>query len=393
MSDEMFGDDSVNEVPKDVTGEPTLVAKSGNNLNFNDLESLDEAVEEKEVSEVKAQAKKEVALEKAKEDIKQEEVVKEQVRLIKILAGDKEIEVSALGKLLAKVDGKDEEVTVDELLKNYSGKVAYDKRFTELDKRRKLVDSKEVEIRSVNENLKKLAELTKNGDSYAALDFLCDMAGVDRMEFLNNYLSEAEKIAKEVGAMSDDQKDAFRAKKEAEYYKSKVEQDKKARDLADQNNLIKSQVDNLCEQTGVSKELFTEAFKYLSEKGHLKENKDDAMTLAGKICNYVKSVEKYSVIEKGVALVDEKLNDDDGFVEELYKYVDNDFTPQDVADIVKEVFSKKTKSSAKPSKESKPEKETEKETPRKAKEATPERQPSEDEEDEIGFGDLISMHR
>lgn len=85
----------------------------------------------------------------------------------------KQLEDGSL-KIKTKVDGKEEEVTLAELKSNYAGKVAWDKKFTEVDKKEKAVKS---EIESVNRYINDFAAKMRDGDSVGAMQYLASFAG------------------------------------------------------------------------------------------------------------------------------------------------------------------------------------------------------------------------
>ena len=73
-----------------------------------------------------------------------------------------------------KVAGKEEEVTLEELKTNYSGKVAYDKKFTELDKERKAFLKEKTQIESY---VNQFRETATNQNMVEATKFLGQLTG------------------------------------------------------------------------------------------------------------------------------------------------------------------------------------------------------------------------
>ena len=104
--------------------------------------------------------------EEAERDEK-EEVEEEKEPEEKGINDDAEIEV--------KVDGKVEKVSLKELKNNYAGKVAYDKKFTELDKERQAYKS---EVQEVNGYVNKFGEIARSGDMIGALQYLGEFAQI-----------------------------------------------------------------------------------------------------------------------------------------------------------------------------------------------------------------------
>src|SRR5574343_734820 len=61
-------------------------------------------------------------------------------------AGDKEVALDETATIPWKIDGKQQAVTVKDLLDNYSGKVAWDKRFNEVATQRKQLTTEKMQL-------------------------------------------------------------------------------------------------------------------------------------------------------------------------------------------------------------------------------------------------------
>lgn len=135
-----------------------------------------------------------------------------------------------------KVNGKEESVTLKDLKANYSGKVAWDKKFTELDKQNK-------EIRANNERLEKAAfkikETFQEQDPQIRMFRMAELAGVDPVEFFQKMTDDNIKHLEKWQSMSDDERRAEMLEYEKSYYKHQLEtQNKASKAKQDQESLV-----------------------------------------------------------------------------------------------------------------------------------------------------------
>ena len=114
----------------------------------------------------------------------------ESIKPIQLSHGEHKYDILPSAELPIKVDGEKETVSLQDLMTNYSGKVAYDKRFNELNQdkqtftreRREFTQEKEF----VESKINKFHELSQT-DPLQAFDFLCEIAGKDPVEFQKGF--------------------------------------------------------------------------------------------------------------------------------------------------------------------------------------------------------------
>ena len=120
--------------------------------DIDDWDDLDEEVG----ADITAEAEEEDVREVKEEDVEETEEAEGNAEEVDGDVEEEAVEEKALEKkeevlpelIEVKVEGSIEKVSLDELKENYSGKVAYDKKFTELDKERQSYKS-EVEHREL----------------------------------------------------------------------------------------------------------------------------------------------------------------------------------------------------------------------------------------------------
>lgn len=114
----------------------------------------------------------------------------ETIKPIKLSHGEEKYDILPTAEVPVKIDGEKSAIPLQELINNYSGKVAYDKRFNDLnqDKQnfaRERRQHKE-EMDFVNGKINKFHELSQS-DPIQAFDFLCELSGKDPIEFQKTF--------------------------------------------------------------------------------------------------------------------------------------------------------------------------------------------------------------
>lgn len=135
-------------------------------------------------------------------------------------AGDQDIDLDEEAEFFVKIDGEEVPVKASDLFSNYSGKVAWDKRFNELNKTRRGHMS---EVQKLNEIKTQVRSMFEEQDPNLRLFKLAQISGVSPMEFRKNFFDQMIP--------------------EVENYMNMTEDERKARDLEFENQFLKYQTD------------------------------------------------------------------------------------------------------------------------------------------------------
>lgn len=155
-------------VKEDGKKEPKKEVKKEKEESFDDEE--EDEVEEKE------------QLTAAKEDKPED---KKDNKKLRMRMGDELFNVDPDASFKIKVDGEMTDVTTQELINNYAGKTAWDKKFTEIGKEKKLLESEKVTLtkqkESLNNHLQQALDPIKdpNKNPIDSLLYLVEMSGED----------------------------------------------------------------------------------------------------------------------------------------------------------------------------------------------------------------------
>lgn len=145
---------------------------------------------------------------KESKDAKAEEAKR---KLHKAKFGDKELELDEEAEFFQKVDGKDTPVKLKDLLANYSGKVAWDKKFSELGR------EKETFKKDTGRTNELVSKIMKETDPEMRFYHMAELAGGEPMAVRQKFLEDNIKLLEKWHTMTDDERKA-----DAHAFESKV---------------------------------------------------------------------------------------------------------------------------------------------------------------------------
>jgi hypothetical protein len=224
--------------------------------------------EDEEEEEEQEEEEKEEKEEKEEEKPKAKEEAKESKKL-RVRMGDELYNIDSDATFKVKVDGENQEVTAQELINNYSGKVAWDKKFTEIGKEKKTLEFEKVNLTKQKETLSThlknaLAPLeAQEGNPLDSLMYLVEMSGKDPY---NAYRRVMEANLDELGKlldMTETERELYFHKKKDQLYDG-IAKKRQEREQEEQTfNQVRQKVDSLRQTYSVSEEQFVEASEEL----------------------------------------------------------------------------------------------------------------------------------
>lgn len=164
--------------------------------------------------------------EKEDKDDKKERDGKPRAKKLKFKVGDDEGEVSNHAVFKIPVDGKDEEVTLQDLYDEFHGKKFHQRKASEYERKDA---QREKEFKTLQTHVQRFAELSKE-DPSAGVFFLAELQGADPTELAMNMLQTQLEMGKEYWSLgSDEARQAWLERKEVEFGKKANERAKKNR--------------------------------------------------------------------------------------------------------------------------------------------------------------------
>lgn len=207
---------------------------------------------------------------KDKTDKKPDQATKEEIqrteaqarKLIKAKYQDKEIELDEESLIPVKINGKEELVEARELLKNYSGKTAWDRKFTELHKVKQDVFGKSQKLSEIEGKIKSVFE---EKDPQLRLYKMAEIAGVSPVEFRQKYLDENVALLEKYYNMTDEERKADALAFENAYLKHRAETQEKTLSEQQAIKALQSKVDSLRAPHNISHDDFVERYDALKQ--------------------------------------------------------------------------------------------------------------------------------
>ncbi len=259
-------EEAKDEVKDDLKVIKDSQADSEGKVIKDDKKQAKEDEEEEEESEEEEETDEEEATEEKVEEKEEEKKSKSKLRL---RMGNELFNVDSDATFKVKVDGKTEEVTAQDLINNYSGKTAWDKKFTELGKEKKAVEWEKSKVEKERGQLlghinKAIAPLKDpEANPLESLLYLVEMSGEDPY---NAYRRIMEANLDELGSlmdMSEVERELYFHKKKDELH-GKVHKQRLEKYQEEQSfKQVLEKVDRLRQAHNVSEQDFVDASEEL----------------------------------------------------------------------------------------------------------------------------------
>ncbi len=190
---------------------------------------------------------------------------------IRMRMGNELYNVDSTATLPVKIDGKIENVPVQELLNNYSGKTAWDKKFTEIGKEKKQIElqtnavaEREAKLQHhVKEAIAPLKDPSKN--PMDSLLYLVEMSGEDPYNAYRRIMEANLDELSNLMDMSETERELHFHKKKDELYGKVARKRQASAQEEERFNQLTQKVDSLRQSRNVSEEDFVDASEELEE--------------------------------------------------------------------------------------------------------------------------------
>jgi len=332
-------------------------------LTFDDLDNLTDTRSAKEiVSEAKKEVKtstkenkpqdeglgndeaNQVAKEASKEDTSEKEETteenKEEEYIKKIMgkSGKKKYELNPDTVFQHKVDGEDVDVSLQDLLNNYSGKTSYDKKFQEFSDSRKEFESTknqyETEVTQINEYINGFAQKLRDEDALGALEYFAEFAGMKPYEFRTELIRQISPEVERRSMMSSDEVENESLKAQNEWLRTQQESEVRYKETEQSQVELGNDIRRVQEAHNINDEDFEKAYHELMESNY------DGEIKPAVVGEYYVHTQAFSKAESILSQIDSDLVNNEEIVESLQRVVveNPSFDDNDLSDIVQEVY-------------------------------------------------------
>jgi hypothetical protein len=232
------------------------------------VEEDSEDGEEEESEEEESEEESEEELEEVKEKTEQE---KKDTKKLRMRMGNELFNVDSDASFKVKVDGENVDVPLQELINNYSGKTAWDKKFTEIGKEKKVLEGEKSKFQAQISDLQQMVKSvisplkSKDGNPLDSLLYLVEMSGEDPY---NAYRRIMESNLEELGKlydMSETERELYFHKKKDELYTNVAKKRHEKVQKEEVFNQTVQKVDSLRQTFNVTEDQYVEASDELEQ--------------------------------------------------------------------------------------------------------------------------------
>tara|TARA_Y100001973_G_scaffold102781_1_gene168551 strand:- start:2536 stop:3726 length:1191 start_codon:yes stop_codon:yes gene_type:complete len=332
-------------------------------LSFDDLDNLTDGRSNEEiVSEARKEAKnpgsgkknepqdeglgneeaEQVAKEASKEEVEtepeEEKEAEESIKKITGKAGNKKYELTSDTVFSHKVDGEEVDVTLQDLLNNYSGKTSYDRKFQEFSESKKELEAErnnyQAELESINEYIGNFAQKIQQDDAMGALEYFAEFSGMKPYEFRNELVRQLAPEVERRSLLSYEEIENENLRQQNEYLLRQQESAEANRTSEQAKQELGNKIRQMQEAHGISDEDFEKSYYELVESNYEGDVTPDV------VAEYYVHTQAYSRAESVLETIDTNLRNQQQIVENFQRVIVNnpDFDDNDLKEIAEEVY-------------------------------------------------------
>lgn len=263
-------------------------AKEREEIDEDSQVNLLEEQEEKRTKEEKEEADKDNDGDKKKDEESESDAISkddagkdagnstEALRNIKAFREGKAYEIPEDATISVKINGKSEKVSLSELRDQYSGKVAWDDKFSKLSSEKKEFETQrdeyQEEIRSVSKEMSTIREkivAAQKGEAHPldGFNYLLDLMGINSVQFSKQMQESLYNEYDIYQEMSDAERDAYWLKKENSYLVEKQESERSKSKVSETQREQQAKINEYREAHGINEDDFNSAYQDLISAG------------------------------------------------------------------------------------------------------------------------------
>ncbi len=187
-----------------------------------------------------------------KGEVKTQEVKNE--RVFKLKQGEEELSLKPDAVTKVKVDGKEVEIKLQELVDNYSGKTNWSKKYQDLAEDKKALQE------SINGLYDKLV---KQGDALGAIEVLAEALGGNPLEARKQVKATLIKQLENLASLSPEEREVVDMKEELSWHKRQKESERATSELQAKRAELQTKVDKVQETYGLTTEDLVKTYEEL----------------------------------------------------------------------------------------------------------------------------------
>jgi hypothetical protein len=217
------------------------------------------------------------------------------------------------------------------------------RRYSAFDEQKKEFQTKvaktEADVEVINQNLKKMSDLSAQGKHWEALRFMANMAGLDPLDYQKNFVKQAKEVAKKFEDYTEEEESQYWRDQEG---RSQKEKESKEHQTLKSKLAVKEAEDAaraVIYDNGISEFEFSRTYLDLKKAGHLDALIKQGMAgteITQRVCDFHKDASLELRIYEAIEKVKPALAKDKTLVDKLFKYSEHGDTVEDVVDILQD---------------------------------------------------------
>lgn len=252
---------------------------------------------------------------------------------LRLHSGEESYELPLDIKVPVKVDGKMEEVSLQEALSRYSQQKHLDKLYQDYKQKSSSFEKEQAKIKQTMANLTDL--LTNKKDVRGFIEAVAEPLGLDPNTVYSDLVGKLEAQAEEAFLLSPEEKKARQVEQELSYYKRKMEAQKTEAQEAQTRQQLESSVEQLLTQNQMQKADFVKGYDDLIKLGFNAES-----ITPEQIGIYHKNLKTIERVETKLAEKNPELAQDTALIEKLATYaIQTNATAEEIDLAIEELYS------------------------------------------------------
>lgn len=299
-----------------------------------EIKAEKEAKKELGVKESGKEAKESKATEKAaKSSEEKSKEAKAEIKRLKLKHADQELDIPLDIQVPVKVDGKTENVTLQEALSRYSQQKHLDKLYQDYKKDKSSFDSERTKM---NQTLERVSDLLVNKkDIRGFIELVAEPLGLDPSQVYQDMREKLESQFEEAQALSPEERKAKSLEEELSYYRTKQEAARQQKLQEQEMQTLESKVQTVLESSKMDKASFVKAYDELVSLGFKAEDLSPEQIGA-----YYRNMQTITLIEQRLGEKNPELAKDPKTIERLSELaIQTKATPEEIEAVIEELYS------------------------------------------------------
>lgn len=251
------------------------------------------------------------------------------LKMIKGLQGGKPYELPSDVMIEVTVDGKKQSVSIDDLRNQYSGKMGWDKKFSELDRERKGFSKEREEIVTEISTFFSLSQT----DPKKAIYYLAERSGQNPHEFFSQMRNGLVPEIQRWGQLTPEQREVENLKEQNAFLQSKTQSEQSRRTAQESLQALDTKVTEVSTKLGIDRNTFKSVYEEIVATGKVAPDQITPEYVA----DYYKVTQSFNKAEAALESISPELKSNREAVQALVSVIEGnpDFTAEDIAEIAR----------------------------------------------------------